>query len=146
MTPCDTQAFLPRKFCHKKSFLVNLFTPLFRHLCEKNFLHSFIHFFECFFLIFHFKHVLKEISRKVVMEPIFSMNTGFKPQLHLWAPPLLINLTQSYCTNSVMAQTQITSSMTGKVVLTIPQLEWLVVTIFDRNTAGKTSCDYLNQF
>ena len=55
--------------------------------------HSFL---STFFLTFHFKHVLKEVGRKVVMEPVFSMDRGFKAQLCLYAPPMLpINLTQS---------------------------------------------------
>ena len=49
-----------------------------------------------FFLTFHFKQVLKKVGRKVVMEPVFSMDRVFKAQLCLYAPPMLpINLTQS---------------------------------------------------
>ena len=43
-------------------------------ICGKIFSFSFIHFFERF-LIFHFKHVLKEVGRKVVTEPVFRMDS-----------------------------------------------------------------------
>ena len=83
-----------------------------------NFLKSFINLFELFFN-FHFTHVLIEVGRKGMKEPVFSMNRGFKAQLCLWAPPLPINLTQSWFTNSGMTQTWITSTITRKFVLNI---------------------------
>ena len=100
----------------------------------KRFLHSFIHFI-------YFKHAFKEVDRKVAMESVFSMSRDFKAQLCLWTPPLPINSTRSWCTNSGMAPTEITSSILEKVVLTITRLEWLLATHinFDRNTGGKTS-------
>ena len=39
------------------------------------------------FLIFHFKHVFRKIGRKVVTEPIFSMDRCFTVQLCLGSPP-----------------------------------------------------------
>ena len=35
------------------------------------------------FLIFHFKHVLRDVGRKYVIDPAFSMDKGFKAQLCL---------------------------------------------------------------
>ena len=111
-------------------------------ICGENFsiYCSLIHCFECF-LIFHFKHVLREVGRKVLMEPVLTMDRGFQAQLYLWSPPLPINVTRSWCTNLARAGTQITISITGKVLLTFTVLEWLVVMhmIFDRNTGGKIS-------
>ena len=68
-------------------------------------------------------------------------NQGVQTMLCLLAPPLPVNLTQSWCINSGTAQTQITSSIVGKVESTITPLEWLVAKhiIFDRNPEGKTS-------
>ena len=62
------------------------------------------------------------------------MDRGFKVQLCLCGPPMLINNTNLMCIFSV-AQTQITSAITEKVALMITPEEWLVVTniIFDRN-------------
>ena len=58
----------------------------------------------------------------------------FKAQLSLWAQPLPIILTKSWCTNSGMVWTR-------KVVLIFTLLEWLVAMhiISDRNTGGKTT-------
>ena len=43
------------------------------------------------------------------MEPVFSIDKGFKAELCLWAQPVPNNLTQSWCTNSGMTRTQTTS-------------------------------------
>lgn len=106
-----------------------------KHTFEgKKFFHSFIHFT-------HFKHVLKEVDRKVVTEPVFISDRGFTIQLCLWAPPLPHNLTQTWCKNSGMAWTLINSSITGNVLSTITPLKWLfaMYIIFYRNTGRKTS-------
>ena len=42
------------------------------------------------FLIFHFKQVRREEGRKVVIEPVFSVDKDFKTQLCLWTPPYLL--------------------------------------------------------
>ena len=96
----------------------------------RKFVLSFIQFFECFFLIFHFKHVLKEVGRKV------SMDKGFKAQLYLWALPPSY---ESWFTNSGIVWTWITSSITRKVVLDSTSLEGLLMRHinFDRNTGGQ---------
>ena len=100
-----------------------------------------------FFLIFHFKYVLREVRRKVAMGPVFSMDRSIKAKLCLWAPPLLINLTESLCTNSGMAQTRITPSITGKVELTITPMEWLLATHTEiQEEKHLTLSHYLNQF
>ena len=39
-------------------------------------------------LIFHFKHVFREAGRKVLMEPVFSMDRGLAAQLCLGSPPI----------------------------------------------------------
>ena len=91
--PCGTHRhFHKGNFVTKKFFL---FTPSFNwshqeaDICREILqLHS---VFLTFFLIFHFKHVLREVGRKVVMKPKFSMDKGFKTQVCLWAP-LPINL------------------------------------------------------
>ena len=70
------------------------------------------------------------------------MKIGFKAQLCLWALVLPINLTKSWCINSGMAQTRITSSITEKVVLINTQLEWLVGNadnFWQKYRGGKTS-------
>ena len=102
-----TQTSLKRNFCHKKYFLlVNLFTPSFNwshqgaDICEKKNFFSLIHLTLNVFLIFDFKHVVRDVGRKFVMEHIFCMDRHFKAQLCLWAPPCPINLTQSWYTNS----------------------------------------------
>ena len=128
----ETKAYIKwKKKSHQKA-----------EICGENFsiYCSLIHCFECF-LIFHFKHVLREVGRKVLMEPVLTMDWGFQAQLYLWSPPLPINVTRSWCTNLARAGTQITISITGKVLLTFTVLEWLVVMhmIFDRNTGGKIS-------
>ena len=127
MTPMGTH----RHF-HKENFVtISLQLHLIDHIRKQMFvggeiLHSLIHFFEHFFLIFHFKHVLWVVDRKVVTELLFSMEWGFKAQLYLVASPKPINLTQSWCTNLGMAWTWITSSITRKVVLNITPMDWLV--------------------
>ena len=75
------------------------------------------------------------------MAPVFSSGRSFTTQLCLWAPPLPLNLTQSWCANSGMVRTLIISSITGKGVLTITPLKWLFAMhiIFDRNTGRKRS-------
>ena len=63
---------------------------------------------------------LKKVGGKVViMEPIFSMDGGFKV--------MLMSSTIAYGLG--MARTRITSSITRKVVLTITPLECLLVTL-----------------
>ena len=104
---------LKGNFCHKKCFLLfNLFSPslLIGHIRKqtfvgKKFLQSFIHLTLNVFLFFHFKHVVREVERKVVMEHVFCMDRDFKAQLCLWAPLCPINLTQSWYTNSGFART-----------------------------------------
>ena len=104
---------LKGNLCHKKFFLlVNLFTPLLNWshqgadiFEEKNFLHCFIHLTLNMLLIFDFKHVVREVGRKFVMEHVFCMDRDFKAQLCLWAPLCPINLTQSWYTNSGLART-----------------------------------------
>ena len=43
---------------------------------EKIFLHNFIHFFER--VLNFLLHVLREAGRKIVTEPVFSMDSDFK--------------------------------------------------------------------
>ena len=91
------------------------------------------------FLIFEFKDIITEVGRKFVMEHVFWMDRYFKAQLCLWAPPCPINLTQFWFRLGL--NPRINSSITGKVVFTITQLEWLVAMhiSFDKNTGGKRS-------
>ena len=94
------------------------------------------------FLIFDFKHVVREVGRKFVMEHVFRMRRDFKAQLCLWVPLCPLNLTQLRYTNSGLARTpEPVHPLQGKVVLTITPLEWLVPMhiIFDKNTGGKPS-------
>ena len=101
---------LRRNFCHKKYFFL-LICLLFNwshqgaNICEKKNFFSFIHLSLNVFLIFDFKHVVRDVGRKFVMEHVFCMDRDFKAQLCLWAPPCPINLTQSWYTNSGLART-----------------------------------------
>ena len=68
--------------------------------------------FSCFilltlnvFLIFDFKHVVRDVGRTFVMEHVFCMDRYFKAQLCLWAPPCPINLRQFWYSNSGLAWT-----------------------------------------
>ena len=130
---CYTQAFPQRTFCHKKSFLVNLFTSSFNWSHREADIFGKKIFLTVSFTSFYFRYVLREVDRKVVMIELVLV---WAEALCLWAPLLPIDLTQSGCTNSGIAWTQITSFIMRNVVLTITQLEWLVMThiIFDRNT------------
>ena len=90
---------LRRHFCHKKYFFL-LICLLFNwshqgaNNCEKKNFFSFIHLSLNVFLIFDFKHVVRDVGRKFVMEHVFCMDRDFKAQLCLWAPPCPINLKQ----------------------------------------------------
>ena len=85
------QTSLKRNFYHKIYFLlVNLFTPSFNRshqeadICwEIFFFPSFIHLTLNMFLIFDFKHVVREVGRKFVMEHVFWMGRDFKARLYL---------------------------------------------------------------
>ena len=92
MTPVvDTGICRKETFSQKKVFflLISLHLHLIDHIRKltivgKKFPYCFIHLSQRFFyLIFHFKHVLREVGRKLVVEPVFSMDRGFKAQLSL---------------------------------------------------------------
>ena len=73
------ETFPQRKFCHKKKgfVLVNLFTPsLIDHMRKQTFVGK-----EFFTVSF------REVGRKVVKEPVFSMGRGFTALLCLKSPP-----------------------------------------------------------
>ena len=90
--------------CYKKAFL--FFCLQFylidnsgiRHMCERNFLHGFIHFFELFFKIFYFKHILREVGRKIVMEPVFSMGN------RIYGIVMLLSFAIAYSFNVILMQ------------------------------------------
>ena len=70
MTPVVHTDISTKKILPQKGFLlVNL---LHVHLINRIRNRTF------FFLIVHFKHVLREVGRKVVTEPVFSMDRGVK--------------------------------------------------------------------
>ena len=73
MTPVVHTDIPAKEICHKKGFLlVNLFTSSFNWLhrevdiCGKKFSSQFHSLLWTFFKIFHFKHVRREVGRKVV--------------------------------------------------------------------------------
>ena len=124
ITPMGTHKHPHKGFFLRKCFLlVYLFTTSFNishqesNICGKTIFFSSIHFFR------HSFFWILEVGRKVVMEPVFNMGRDFKAQLSLYAPPGHTNLTQSWCTNSGIARTRITSSIMGKVAFTITPLE-----------------------
>ena len=110
---------------------------------KKNFLNSFIH-------IIHFISLqicTWEVARKVVvMEPVFSMDRGFKVLLK----SSIIDLTQSWCTNSGIARTRTLIHNEKSCVnhYTTGVAGGDAYIFWQKYTGGKhlKSSDYLNQF
>ena len=129
--------------------LFNLFTPSFNRLhqeadiCGEIFLQSFFHLTLNVFLIFHVHIPCSQRSRKKMCD-----GTCILGGQRLQTTAMLMSFTMSYWFNIILIykfrlvlNPRIISFITGKVVLTITWLEWLVRMhiIFDKNTGVKSS-------